>query len=31
MAVKIEKATSNVMKMFEKIDNFLLDFGNKIL
>lgn len=31
MAVKIEKATNNVMKMFEKIDNFLLDFGNKIL
>lgn len=31
MAKNIEKATNNVMKMLEKVDNFLLDFGTKIL
>ena len=31
MAQKIEKATSNVMKLFERVDNFLLEFGTKIL
>jgi len=31
MAQKIGKATNNVMKMLEKIDNFLLEFGTKIL
>lgn len=31
MAAKIEKATSSVMKILYKIDNFLLDFGTKIL
>lgn len=31
MAQNIEKATNNVIKIFEKIDNFLLEFGTKIL
>ena len=31
MAQKIEKATSNVMKLLERVDNFLLEFGTKIL
>ena len=31
MAQNIEKATNNVMKMLGKIDNFLLEFGTKIL
>jgi len=31
MAKKIEKATNNVIKMLEKVDNFLLEFGTKIL
>ncbi len=31
MAHKIEKATCSVMKILEKVDNFLLEFGTKIL
>lgn len=31
MAQKIEKVTNNVIKILEKVDNFLLDFGTKIL
>lgn len=31
MAAKIEKATSNVMKFLYKVDDFLLEFGTKIL
>ena len=31
MAQKIEKATNNVIKLFERVDNFLLEFGTKIL
>ena len=31
MAQNIEKATNNVMKILGKKDNFLLEFGTKIL
>lgn len=31
MGVKIEKATSNVMKILEKVDDLLLEIGIKIL
>lgn len=31
MAAKIQKATSNVMKVLEKVDDFLLQCGYKIL
>jgi len=31
MSAKMEKAASNVMKMLNKVDDFLLEFGNKIL
>ncbi len=31
MSVKIEKATSNVIKFLNKVDDFLLEFGTKIL
>lgn len=31
MSVKIEKATTNVIKFFHKVDDFLLEFGTKIL
>ncbi len=31
MSAKIEKAANNVIKVLNKVDEFLLDFGNKIL
>ena len=31
MAAKIEKARSNVMKILYKVDDFILECGNKIL
>lgn len=31
MAAKIQKATGSVMKVLEKVDNFLLECGYKIL
>ncbi len=31
MSQKIEKATSNVIKLLHTFDNFLLKCGNKIL
>ena len=31
MGAKIEKATSNVMKILEKVDDLLLEIGTKIL
>jgi hypothetical protein len=31
MAAKIEKATNSVIKMLVKVDDFLLEFGTKIL
>jgi len=31
MSQQIEKATSNLIKILGKIDNFLLEFGTKIL
>lgn len=31
MAAKIEKATNNVIKILEKVDDFLLELGTKIL
>jgi hypothetical protein len=31
MSIKIEKATTNVIKIFHRLDRFLLDFGTKIL
>ncbi len=31
MEAKIELATNNVIKILEKIDNFLLNLGKKIL
>lgn len=31
MAAKIQKATNNVMKVLEKLDNFLLECGYKVL
>ena len=31
MSQKIERVTINVMKILEKVDNLLLEFGTKIL
>lgn len=31
MAAKINKATNNIVKAIHKIDDFLLQFGTKIL
>lgn len=31
MTSKFELATKNVIDLLERIDNFLLEFGNKIL
>jgi|GEM_PF-4325153 len=31
MSQKIAKATNNITKILLRIDNFLLDFGTKIL
>lgn len=31
MSIKIIKTKKNVMKLLEKIDNFIYEFGNKIL